>query len=100
MKYTKMKITLKQVKRIFLSLILIMLIHGCAQAKNHGLEASARKDMTSKWPLGTAAVKPSGKPNVFYFLLSEDYKRKGDAANALVETDETNNTVVSGLIQR
>lgn len=84
MKYNRMKKTSQQVKHIFLSLTLIMLIHGCAHAKNHGLEASAGKDVTSKWAMGSTAMKPEGKANVVYFLISESYKRKGDTINALV----------------
>lgn len=82
-------------KTVLLSIILAIMLQGCAFAKNHGTEAA--KNSKGKQPSDIVVVKSTGKPNMVYFLLSESSKRKGDIDKAMIYLKKANEADPSSL---
>jgi tetratricopeptide (TPR) repeat protein len=74
---------LSKVKSILLTLVLVMTVQGCALAKA-GTPEAGKKPLQTTVAKDVPPLKPNKKPNMYYFLLSESFKRKGDTGKALL----------------
>lgn len=68
--------------RLILSLFIIIMVQGCAHAKT-GTKEKQGDGIVKSFLNPTPDIYPDRKPEMVYFLISESFKRKGDAAKAL-----------------